>query len=42
MTTRSEMKNYNMILTEKQQKYQLYHVEKLKNMNIVQVRNTTF
>ena len=42
MKTRSKMKNYNMILTEKQQKYQLYRVEKLKNMNILQVRNTTF
>ena len=31
-------KNYNMILTEKQQKYQLYHLEKLINMNILQVK----
>ena len=30
------MKNYNMILTEKQQKYQQYHLEKLINMNILQ------
>ena len=32
------MKNYNMILTEKQQKYQLYHLEKLINMNILQAK----
>ena len=31
-------KNYNMILTEKQQKYQRYHPEKLINMNFLQVR----
>ena len=36
------MKNYNMILTEKQQKYQLYHQVKLMNMNICKGRNTTF
>ena len=35
---RQEIKNYNMILTEKQQKYQLYHLEKLINMNILQVK----
>ena len=29
---------YNMILTEKLQKYQLYHLEKLINMNILQVK----
>ena len=29
-----EMKNYNIILTETQQKYQLYHLEKLINMSI--------
>ena len=34
---RLEMKNCNMILTEKHQKYQLYHLEKLINMNILQV-----
>ena len=28
------MKNYNMRLTEKQQKYKLYHQVKLINMNI--------
>ena len=27
-----------MILREKQQKYQQYHLEKLKNMNILQVK----
>ena len=35
---RSEMKNCNMILTEKQQKNQHYHLEKLINMNILQVK----
>ena len=29
------MKNYNMILTEKEQKYQNYYPEKLINMNIL-------
>ena len=29
------MKNYNMILTEKQQKYQHYDLEKLINMNFL-------
>ena len=29
-----EMKSCNMILTEKQQKYQLYHLEKFININI--------
>ena len=33
---RFKMKNYNMILTEKQQKYQYYHLEKFINMNILQ------
>ena len=33
---RLEMKNCNMILTEKEQKYQLNHFEKLINMNIFQ------
>ena len=32
---RLEMKNYNMILTEKQQKYQHNHQVKLINMNIL-------
>ena len=35
---RLDMKNNNMILTEKQQKYQHYHPEKLINMNILQVK----
>ena len=35
---RLETKNYNMILTEKQLKYQLYHQVKLINMNILQVK----
>ena len=30
-----EFKNCKMILTEKQQKYQHYHLEKLINMNIL-------
>ena len=29
-----DKKNSNMILTEKQQKYQYYHMEKLINVNI--------
>ena len=32
-----ETKNCNMMLTEKQQKHQHYHLEKLKNINISQV-----
>ena len=35
---RLEMKNWNKILTETQQKYQLYHWEELINMNILQVK----
>ena len=35
---RLEMKNYNMILTEKRQKYQLHNQVKLINMNILQVK----
>ena len=35
---RLEIKNYNKILTEKQQKYQHYHLEKLINMNVLQVK----
>ena len=31
-----------MILTEKQQKYQLYHQVKLVNMNILQVKKYFF
>ena len=33
-----EMKNCNLILIEKQRKDQHYHLEKLINMNILQVR----
>ena len=33
-----EMKNYNSILTEKQQKYQHYYQVKLININILQVK----
>ena len=32
------MKNYNMILTEKQQKYQHYQQLKLINMNTLQTK----
>ena len=35
---RLKIKNYNMILLEKQQKYQHYHVGKLKDMKILQVK----
>ena len=35
---RLEMKSYNIILTEKQQKYEHYHLEKLTNTNILQVK----
>ena len=38
MIIRLEIKNYNMILTEKQQKYQHCHLEKLINMNILKVK----
>ena len=33
------MRNYNITLTEKQQKHQHYHLEKLINVNILQVKN---
>ena len=33
-----EIKNCNVILIEKQQKYQHYHLEQLINMNILQVK----
>ena len=33
-----KMKNYNMILIEKQQKYLLYHQAKLISMNILLVK----
>ena len=32
------MKNFKTILTDKQQKYQYYHLEKLINMNILEVK----
>ena len=35
---RLEISNCNMILTEKQQKYQHYLLEKVINMNISQVK----
>ena len=35
---RLEVKEYNMILPEKQQKYQDYYLEKLINTNILQVK----
>ena len=35
---RLEIKNCNTILTEKQQKYQYDHLEKLVNMNILQMK----
>ena len=36
------IKNYNIMLTEKQQKCQHYHLEKLINMNILQVKKYYF
>ena len=39
---RLEMKNCNMVLTEKQQKYQHYHLKKLINMSILQVKKYCF
>ena len=33
-----KMENYNIILIEKQQKYQHYHKEKLINRNTLQVK----
>ena len=33
-----EMKNCNIILTEKQKKYQHYHLEKLINIDTLQVK----
>ena len=38
MTIRLEMKKYNTALTERQQKYQLYHLKKLIIMNILQLK----
>ena len=39
---RLEMKNCNMILSEKLQNYQNYHLEKLVNMNNLQVKKHRF
>ena len=36
--TRLKIKNYNKVLTEKQQKYLHYYQIKLINMNILQVK----
>ena len=36
------MNNYDTVLTEKQQKYQLYHQVKLINVNILQVKKYYF
>ena len=40
MTIDDKIRNeiYNMTLTENQQKYQHYHLEKLINMNILHVK----
>ena len=35
---RVELKNCNTILTEEQQKYQHYHLEKAININILKVK----
>ena len=35
---RLEKNNCNKLVTEKQQKYQHYHLEKLINMNILQMK----
>ena len=35
---RLEIKDCNMILIEKRQKYEHYHQEKLKNLNILQAK----
>ena len=37
---RLEMKNCNVILTEKQQKYQHYHPEKLINTNVLEANKS--
>ena len=36
---RLNINNYNMILKQKKQKYQHYHLEKFINMNTLQVKN---
>ena len=38
---RLEMKTYNTILTEKQQKFQYFYQVNLINMNILQAKSTT-
>ena len=40
--TKLEMKNYNTILTKKQQKDQHRHVGKLRNMKILQAKKYYF
>ena len=40
--TKLQRKNYNMTLTEKQQKYHHYHLEQLVNINILQVKEYHF
>ena len=35
---RLEMKYYDITLTEKQQEYQHYYLEKLTNMNVLQAK----
>ena len=35
---RLEMKNFNMMVIEKQQKYKHFHMKKLVTMNILQVK----
>ena len=35
---KKEMKNYKIILTQKQQKYQHYHLKTLIDINILQVK----
>ena len=39
---RLEMKNFNRILTEKQQKYQHDYLKILTNMNVLQVKKHYF
>ena len=39
---RLEMKNFDMILTEEQQKFQHYHLEKLINKNFLQPKKSCF
>ena len=37
-----KIKNCNITLTEKQQKYQHYHEKKLTNKNILEMKNYSF